>query len=376
MRPAPPEDRQRIIDLYKDGMTRPAIARETGWSEGTVHNIIKASGVVGAGRVTGIRTDPETEAQVMALYEQGVTWVEIVRQTGRTEHTVSAIIKRNGGSLDRENRLTDEQRASIPDLYGGGLDAPEIGLMLGCHSSSVYNVLKEEGIDRREQIACDNPGYFDQIDTPDKAYWLGFLGADGCITGFTRGTKTYLRLQVKLARKDRDHLVTLQKALKARRPIRDFDQVSFGKILPVSMLAVSSQQIADALIGHGIVRHKTNILQPWDGPSDLMPHYWRGLADGDGHITINDRGVFHGLVGSRPVTEAYAAWVNSHFGTNVHATVKQPGNGSTWVTQVGGTIRVLRLIAALYDDAPVALARKKALADLAVHGKLLAATLF
>ena len=76
------------------------------------------------------------------------------------------------------------------------------------------------------------------------------------------------------------------------------------------------------------------------------------------------------------MTEAYAAWVNSHFGTNVHATVKQPGNGSTWVTQVGGTIRVLRLIAALYDDAPVALTRKKALADLAVHGKPLAATLF
>ena len=86
MRPAPPEDRQQIIDLYKDGMTRPAIARETGWSEGTVHNIIKASGVVGAGRVTGIRTDPETEAQVMALYEQGVTWREIAADRPHRAH--------------------------------------------------------------------------------------------------------------------------------------------------------------------------------------------------------------------------------------------------------------------------------------------------
>ena len=262
-------------------------------------------------------------------------------------------------------------------MYVDGVDAPEIGRTLGgLHSSSVYNILKEAGIDRREQIACDNPGYFDQIDTPDKAYWLGFLGADGCVTGSTRGVKTYLRLQVKLARKDRDHLVTLHKALKARRPIRDFEEESYGKMVPVSMLAVSSQQIADALISHGIIRKKTDILEPWDGPADLMPHYWRGLVDGDGHIVINERGVFTGLVGSRPVTEAYAAWVNANFGNNVHATPKQPGSGETWNVQVGGTRRVLRLVAALYDDAPVALPRKKALADLAVHGKPLAATLF
>ena len=370
MRPTPPEDRQKIIDLYKGGMTRPAIARETGWSEGTVHNIIKASGVVGAGRVTGIRTDPETEAQVMALYEQGAPWREIMKATGRTEHTVSAIIKRNGGSLDRGNRLTDEQRASIPDLYADGLDAPEIGRMLGCHSTSVYSVLTEAGIDRRIRIPCDNPGYFDQIDTPDKAYWLGFIGADGCVTGFNSGNP---RLVIKLGRKDRQHLEILHGALQATRPIRDFDEDSYGKMTPVSALTIYSQHVAEALVSHGITPRKSATLQPWAGPPSLMRHYWRGLVDGDGHITINDRGVFSGLVGSEFVARAYATWVNENFGTRVNA---RPGSTRAWTVQIGGTVRILRLLAALYDDAPVALARKKALADLAVHGKPLAATLF
>jgi DNA invertase Pin-like site-specific DNA recombinase len=372
MRPAPPEDRQRIIDLYKGGMTRPAIARETGWSEGTVQNIIRASGIAGAGRVTGVRTAPEVEAQVMALYKQGAGWAEIMRQTGRTEHTVSAIIKRNGGSLGRKVPIKPEDRERIPAMYESGMDAPEIGRVLGCHSSSVYNVLQEAGMDRRERLSCDNPGYFDRIDAPDKAYWLGFIGADGCVSAPESGKA---RLQVKLARKDRDHLVLLHKALQARRPIRDDEQFSAGAMRPYSTLAVYSPEVATSLIALGITPRKTDTLEPWNGPSDLMPHYWRGLVDGDGHITINQRGVFTGLLGSKPVADAYAAWVNEVAGTNVHATPKKPST-TAWCVQIGGTRKVLHLLAALYDDAPVALARKKALADLAVHSKPLAATLF
>ena len=124
---------------------------------------------------------------------------------------------------------------------------------------------------------------------------------------------------------------------------------------------------------HGITARKSATLQPWDGPADLIPHYWRGLVDGDGHITINERGIHTGLVGSEYVARAFADWVNAGFGTKVNA---RPSKGNHWTVQVGGTIRVRHLLAALYDDAPVALARKKALADLAVHGKPFSPTLF
>jgi predicted transcriptional regulator len=370
--------RQRIVALYKAGKKWQDIATETGVSSFTVGNVLRAEGVAADRGQANAKTSPEDEAKILTMYAEGVPLTQIVREVGRTEHTITAVLRRHGKAPSRKVvRYDDDLRECIRQMYTDGMDAPEIGRTLGgLHSSSVYNILKEAGIDRREQIACDNPGYFDQIDTPDRAYWLGFLGADGCVTGSSRGTKTYLRLQVKLARKDRDHLVTLHGALKARRPIRDFDEKSFGKMVPVSMLAVSSQQIADALIGHGIIRKKTDVLKPWDGPADLMPHYWRGLVDGDGHISINERGIFTGLVGSHPVTDAYAAWVNANFGTHVNATVKQPGSGNTWVVQVGGRYAPRLLLAALYDDAPVALPRKKALADLAVHGKPLAATLF
>jgi predicted transcriptional regulator len=379
MRRTPPEVRQRIVALYQAGKKWQDIATETGVSTFTVGNVLRAEGVAADRGQFHNRTSPDEETKILALYAEGVPLTEIVRETGRTEHTITAVLRRNGKTPNRKVvRYDDDLRERIRQMYMDGVDAPEIGRTLGgLHSSSVYNILKEAGIDRREQIACDNPGYFDQIDTPGKAYWLGFISADGCVTGFKRG---YPRLQVKLARKDRDHLLLLQAALKARRPVRDFDEESYGKLVPVSALTVYCPPMANALVSHGVTARKSHTLQPWDGPEDLLPHYWRGLVDGDGHISITDRGVFTGLVGSRFVAEAYAAWVNSHFGTRVHATVKRPGNGDTWVVQVGGTgargSSLWHLLAALYDDAPVALARKKALADLAVHGKSFSPTLF
>jgi transposase len=375
MRPAPPEDRQKIIDLYKNGMTRPAIARETGWSEGTVHNIIKASGIVGAGRVTGVRTDPETEALVVSMYEQGATWREIMERTDRTEHTVQAILKRLGKDLDRKHSLTDADWKQIVKLYDGGMDAPDIANRFNCHSSMVYYVLENSGRQRRPR-GCENTDYFDSIDTPEKAYWLGFIGADGCVTGFASDNP---RLVIKLARKDREHLATLHRALGASRPVRDFEDMSLGVRRPYSALTVYSPHLVEALGRAGITARKTNALEPWAGAPELMPHYWRGLIDGDGSITINDRGVYVGFTGSEACVRGFLAWANDVCGTKSNARQGNGGKSRYWITQVGGAgdrrSGVTRLIRALYDDAPVALARKKALADLAVHGKPLQATL-
>ena len=52
--------------------------------------------------------------------------------------------------------------------------------------------------------------------------------------------------------------------------------------------------------------------------------------------------------------------VNALVGTKVNA-YHQKQTRAAWLVQVGGTVRVLSLLHTLYDDASVALARKKAL---------------
>jgi hypothetical protein len=227
----------------------------------------------------------------------------------------------------------------------------------------------------REFAACDNPTYFDEIDTPEKAYWLGFIATDGCVRGFESGS---LRLVIKLARKDRAHLEILHHALQAKRPIRDTEEWSKPpgtderKKRPASVLDVCSPQIVNALVRHGITARKTDELQPWDGPAHLMRHYWRGVIDGDGTIGTYDGEAKLGLCGSKPLVEAFLEWAKGICGTTANPRQGKQGNRRYWLLALGGNQRLPKLIFALYADAPVALARKKAEALLILTGKPLA----
>ncbi len=231
----------------------------------------------------------------------------------------------------------------------------------------------------REFAACGNPSYFDEIDTPEKAYWLGFITADGMVTGFRSGS---LQMVIKLARKDRGHLEILHQELQAKRPIRDTEEwskppgTSERKKRPASILNVCSPQVVNALVRHGVTQRKTDTVQPWNGPGRLMRHYWRGVIDGDGSIGTYDGEAKLSLCGSRPLVEAFLEWARGICGTTAQARQGKAGNRRYWLTAIGGNVRLARLLAVLYDDAPVALARKKAEADLIVHGKPFSPTLF
>ena len=67
--------------------------------------------------------------------------------------------------------------------------AKEIAEFYGLYPDTIYNVMKRLGIparkDRYNSTYTLNPNYFDCIDTPEKAYVLGFITADGHVS--TRG---------------------------------------------------------------------------------------------------------------------------------------------------------------------------------------------
>jgi hypothetical protein len=65
-----------------------------------------------------------------------------------------------------------------------------------------------------------NEHYFDEVDSEAKAYWLGFIFADGCVLWNER-TRNYA-LQVGLQGRDVDHLVMLT------LPIRGFSENAHG----------------------------------------------------------------------------------------------------------------------------------------------------
>ena len=59
-----------------------------------------------------------------------------------------------------------------------------------------------------------NQDYFENIDTDEKAYWLGFFFADGCITINKKGdNKQYSQYKVQLTSIDREIIENFSKAI-------------------------------------------------------------------------------------------------------------------------------------------------------------------
>lgn len=194
--------------------------------------------------------------------------------------------------------------------------------------------------------------YFDEITDERRAYWLGFIAADGCVIEDPAGRPAYLR--VELAEYDEEHLRTLCGHLGSDRPVlysQDCACVSFG-----------SRRLASALCQLGVTPRKSLIVEPWDGPAELMPHYWRGLFDGDGGMCFSG-GYWHAKIcGSKACVEAFAVWARSICGSRAQAIPVRPGH-ACWQWQVSGSIKAQILVRALYENASVALERKRVLAQ-------------
>ncbi len=121
--------------------------------------------------------------------------------------------------------------------------------------------------------------YFDSIDTPDKAYVLGFIYADGCNTGKS--------LQIGIAAKDVAVLEFIKKELKSSDTLR-FIPKAQPTWSDKYELRVTSKDLSDKLTLVGCPPKKSLKLDFPDWISqDLMSHFIRGYFDGDGSVWCN-----------------------------------------------------------------------------------------
>ena len=125
-----------------------------------------------------------------------------------------------------------------------------------------------------------NHKYFQAIDNPEKAYWLGFLYADGCVYE-TR--KDVYALTVALHEKDLDILEQFKTDIK-----------SAAKINPTKngvgeqnnyRINIYSHELCLDLIEHGCIPRKTFKAEFPELMEELYPHFIRGYFDGDGHVS-------------------------------------------------------------------------------------------
>jgi hypothetical protein len=248
-------------------------------------------------------------------------------------------------------------RALLVADYLAGTPSREVDKKHGVWPGATLRALKRLGIpsrgygqNRRRSIQTD---YFTVIDTEEKAYWLGFLAADGCVTA--------RQVKLTLQRRDRAHVEKFRAAVGSDAPVIDYEARSpySGNVHTYSRCAISSTRMAADLTKLGVTPRKSHTLRPWLGPPTLARHYIRGIVDGDGTLSASGQPVAVGVVGNAYVCAFVARHIEELTGvpTKVyrHHTICQ-----VRTTRRNQAIDVVRY---LYGEATVSLDRKMELAE-------------
>lgn len=148
--------------------------------------------------------------------------------------------------------------------------------------------IERRGLQRKYKVSED---YFDNIDTEEKAYWLGFITSDGYVTD--------RHLRIRLSVKDENHLWLFKKSINSEHPIRYIEAEKSCEII------IGSNRIVKSLNNLGVVRAKSLICVPPYIQNSLVSHYWRGVFDGDGCIGIYGNKPKVNLLGSEQIINKF-----------------------------------------------------------------------
>lgn len=161
------------------------------------------------------------------------------------------------------------------------LSLTQISKQLGIHRGRFTNYIKEQGVSvlNQQNASQSYSNVFEKIDTEEKAYWLGFLYADGYL-----GTETN-HIEIALASKDINHIKKFVAFINHK-----------GKILKDDIrvrISFRDKKMHSDLIKLGCTPKKSLTLQfPSEEqlPKKLLRHFVRGFIDGDGYIGMHVNG--------------------------------------------------------------------------------------
>lgn len=185
-----------------------------------------------------------------------------------------------------KTKLSEDEIEEIIRLYKNEREPLyKLEKLFSLSSLTIKNLLTEHNVEIRnfreaKRMYPLNDMYFNKIDTKDKAYWLGFMFADGFITKGKNGQFIF-----GMSLHEKEPLELFKKYLNSNKPIGEY--VTTQGFNPGSIcykLAISSKQVFDDLIKHGCVENKTFKLIFPNINVELISHFIRGYFDGDGSV--------------------------------------------------------------------------------------------
>lgn len=266
-----------------------------------------------------------------------------------------------------EIKFTDKQLLDIKESYLGGESTVKIGKRYGTSHQPILKALKKMGVERTpgkfNRKYNLNENYFDVVDTPNKAYILGLLYADGS-NNISKST-----ISISLQEEDGYLLEAIRNEIQSDKPLEYLDYSNkhdYGyKYKNQYRLLLFSSHMCNALNDIGMIQNKSLKLEFPKLRRNLYSHFIRGYFDGDGSLCVRHTkdGKFRSLT-TITSTEGFCRCaqqiikesVNIPCGNIYDASCK---NGITRVLSISGRTQNQLFYEWLYKDADLYLQRKR-----------------
>lgn len=255
------------------------------------------------------------------------------------------------------NKVSEEIKQKIIEDYLNNISMRELEKRYDVSRSTIAKYLEKHNIKtvsgNHYRMYVHDFDFFENINTEEKAYWLGFMFADGYIVdNSNRYGEDHFGIT--LAIQDEEIIEKYKRSIKATNPIKKYirqdgqDQVR---------LLMTSQKTVNDLISHGCYKQKTKILEPPRGvPEKLIHHFVRGYFDGDGCITFSYKASYTSYAISIVSTLSMVNWIYEQIGMGY--IIKDKRHETVWEYALGGNLQVIKFYKYLYSDATIYMERK------------------
>lgn len=273
---------------------------------------------------------------------------------------------KNGKPNYNEIIFTKEQIQDIIVSYNNMESSVSIGKRYNVSHKKILRILHSNGIEvsqaqmvRKYKL---NEHYFDEVDTPNKAYILGILYSDGS------NNPSKSTVSISLQEEDGYILEKIRNELNSSKPLEYLDYSNkhdFGyNYKNQYRLLLFSSYLCRQLSNLGVVKNKSlKISFPNFLPDDLIPHFVRGVYDGDGSIyqsyrNENNKPITVTITATERFCESLQLICKEKLGINAKIYDASCHNGITKVFTLSGRNIAKVFLDWIYEDADLFLERK------------------
>ena len=230
----------------------------------------------------------DDEIQFLKNNFESTLFCELSKILGRTEGAIRA--KCFDLNLFKKSPWTEYEINFVKENYME-MRTMDISKVLNRTMNSIELKAARLGL-KKYPYTCDYH-YFDKIDTEEKAYWLGFLTADGWVNQSKKTNAGVTGIELQYG--DIEHLKKFNKSICGNYKITDrwkscgISNRDKEKKYHMCCIRIFSSTMYNTLRNLGFSNDKSYDFHIPDLPINLIRHYIRGYFDGDGCFCFTNK---------------------------------------------------------------------------------------